>query len=73
MVQYGHQIGARKVETEFAVVTIAEAADILKVHHHTIRRWIKDGALRAIKFRRCVRILRSELLRLMERKGAQGA
>jgi excisionase family DNA binding protein len=31
------------------VITVAEAAERLGVHHMTIRRWIREGRLRAFR------------------------
>ena len=31
------------------VITVAEAAERLGVHHMTIRRWIREGKLRAFR------------------------
>lgn len=34
---------------EVATLTVTEAADLLRVHEKTIRRWIKAGQLRAMR------------------------
>ena len=40
--------------------TIQEAADLLKVHHNTVRSWIKSGQIRAVKIGRSYRIPKSQ-------------
>ena len=42
-------------------ITPKEAAQILRVHERTVRRWIREGRLHARRFGRLVRIQRSEL------------
>ena len=42
--------------------TIYESADILKVHHNTIRRAIKSGRLKATKFGREWRIRKENII-----------
>ena len=41
--------------------TIYEVADILKVHHHTIRRAIKEDRLKAIKIGREWRVKKEDI------------
>ena len=41
--------------------TIYEVADILKVHHHTIRRAIKEGRLKAIRVGKEWRIKKEDI------------
>ncbi len=43
--------------------TIGEVADILKVSHLSIRRWIDSGTLKAIKIGGVWRILENDLPR----------
>lgn len=47
--------------------TIYEVADILKVHHNTIRRAIKNGRLKALKFGSEWRIKREDITNIKER------
>lgn len=42
-----------------AYLTIYEVADLLRVHHTTIRRYIRDGELPVIKLGNKLRIPRS--------------
>lgn len=44
--------------------TIYEVADILKVHHHTIRRAIKENRLKATKIGREWRIKKEDISNL---------
>ena len=54
------------------VLTIEEAAQIMKVNTETVRRWIRRGELPVIKRGNIVRILKSTLLKeeLEEQKAA---
>jgi excisionase family DNA binding protein len=47
-------------------LTVAEVADILKLNQQTVRNWIDQGSLPAVRVGRRVRILRSDLERLVE-------
>ena len=42
-------------------LSIAQAAEIARLHHCTIREWIKDGSLTAYRAGRVYRILRADL------------
>lgn len=44
--------------------TIKEAAKIFGVHCQTIRNWIRDGIIKAVKIERTVRIPDEEIDRL---------
>ena len=44
--------------------TIKETADIFGVHWQTVRNWIRDGQIKAIKIERTVRIPDEEIERL---------
>ena len=46
--------------------TIREAADLLGVHYQSIRAWIKEGKLRAVKVKRTVRISKEALQDLIK-------
>lgn len=52
-------------------LTVAEVAGILKLNPQTIRNWIDAGTLPAVRIGRRVRILRSDLNRLIERSNAR--
>lgn len=43
------------------LLTIHEVADLLKVKESTVRTWIKDGDLRAVKFGREWRVVQKDL------------
>lgn len=43
------------------LLTVHEVADLLKVRESTIRAWINDGQLRAIKFGREWRVAQKDL------------
>lgn len=47
-------------------LTAQEAADFLKVHIATIKRWIKEGRIKAVKIDRGWRIRRSEIERILD-------
>lgn len=42
-------------------LSVSEAADVARVHHGTIREWIKDGSLKACRAGRVYRIRRADL------------
>jgi excisionase family DNA binding protein len=51
------------------VLTVDQAAALAKVHHSTIREWIKDGSLPACRpNRRSLRIKREDLLARLARQ-----
>jgi excisionase family DNA binding protein len=52
---------------------VRETADHLRVHHLTIREWIKSGYLPHVRLGRCVRIGRDDLLRWLEQRRKAGA
>lgn len=47
-------------------LTVAEVAAILRLNQQSIRNWIDDGKLPALRVGRRVRVLRSDLQRLIE-------
>lgn len=51
--------------------TIKQTADIFGVHWQTVRNWIKDGKLSAVKIKGTIRIPDEEILRL-KRGGKHG-
>lgn len=53
-------------EPEDSFLTVAEVADILKLNQQTVRNWIDQGSLPAVRVGRRVRILRSDFDRLVE-------
>jgi len=52
-------------------LTVAEVAEMLKLNQQTVRNWIDQGSLPALRVGRRVRIRRSDLERVLER-GATG-
>jgi excisionase family DNA binding protein len=50
-------------------LTVADVAEILKLNQQTVRNWIDQGSLPAVRVGRRVRIRRSDL----ERKLAEGS
>jgi len=46
-------------------MTVAEVAELLKLNQQTIRNWIDDGKLPAVRIGRKVRVLRSDLEQLI--------
>lgn len=44
--------------------TICEVAELFGVHWQTVRNWIKEGKIKAIKIERTVRIPDEEIERL---------
>lgn len=47
-------------------LTVAEVAEMLKLNQQTVRNWIDQGSLRALRVGRRVRILRSDLENMLE-------
>jgi excisionase family DNA binding protein len=47
-------------------LTVAEVAEILKLNQQTVRNWIDQGLLPAVRVGRRVRIRRSDFERLLE-------
>jgi excisionase family DNA binding protein len=55
-------------------LTVAEVAEMLKLNQQTVRNWIDQGSLPAVRIGRRVRIRQSDLDRLLdEGKTGQGA
>lgn len=52
-------------------LTVAEVAELLKLNQQTVRNWIDQGSLPALKVGRRVRIRRSDLERVLA-DGAMG-
>ena len=48
------------------LLTIHEVAGLLKVKESTVRTWIKDGDLRAVKFGREWRVIQKDLEAYLE-------
>jgi excisionase family DNA binding protein len=57
-------IGQGGIEESF--LTVAEVATMLKLNQQTVRNWIDQGSLPALRVGRRVRIRRSDLERVLE-------
>ena len=55
-----------------AFLTVAEVAELLKLNQQTVRNWIDQGSMPAIRIGRRVRIKKSDLDRVLA-NGYQGA
>lgn len=53
-------------ELEESYLTVAEVAQTLKLNQQTVRNWIDQGSLPALRVGRRVRIKRSDFERLLE-------
>ncbi len=58
---------------EDSFLTVAEVAEMLKLNQQTVRNWIDQGSLPALRVGRRVRIRRSDLERVLERGATAGA
>ena len=56
-------------EPEESFLTVAEVAGMLKLNQQTVRNWIDQGSLPALRVGRRVRIRRSDLERVLEGLG----
>jgi excisionase family DNA binding protein len=64
-------------ETEESYLTVAEVAETLKLNQQTVRNWIDQGSLPALRVGRRVRIKRSDFERVVSegyrpRSGSSG-
>jgi excisionase family DNA binding protein len=61
-------------EPDESFLTVAEVAAMLKLNQQTVRNWIDQGSLPALRVGRRVRIRRSDLDRVLEQSytGASG-
>ena len=53
-------------DLEDSFLTVAEVAEVLKLNPQTVRNWIDQGSLPALRVGRRVRIKRSDFERLLE-------
>ena len=58
-------------DREDSFFTVAEVAEMLKLNQQTVRNWIDQGSLPAVRVGRRVRIRRADLDRILE-QGSQG-
>jgi excisionase family DNA binding protein len=61
------------VEPEDSFLTVAEVAEMLKLNQQTVRNWIDQGSLPALRVGRRVRIKRSDFERVLARSYTGGA
>jgi excisionase family DNA binding protein len=61
------------VEPEESYLTVAEVAEMLKLNQQTVRNWIDQGSLPALRVGRRVRIKRSDLDRVLAQSYTAGA
>jgi excisionase family DNA binding protein len=54
-------------------LTVADVASLLKLNQQTVRNWIDQGSLPAVRIGRRVRIKRSDLDRILENGYQAGA
>jgi len=54
-------------------LTVAEVAETLKLNQQTVRNWIDQGSLPAMRVGRRVRIKRSDFERILEESYSAGA
>jgi excisionase family DNA binding protein len=60
-------------EPEDSFLTVAEVASILKLNQQTVRNWIDQGSLPALRVGRRVRIKRSDFDRVLAESYTSGA
>jgi excisionase family DNA binding protein len=58
---------------EETFLTVAEVAELLKLNQQTVRNWIDQGRLPALRVGRRVRIRRSDLERVLEESSIEVA
>ena len=59
-------MGASSGDFTESFLTVAEVAELLKLNQQTVRNWIDQGSLPALRVGRRVRIRRSDLERVLE-------
>jgi excisionase family DNA binding protein len=59
-------------ESEESYLTVAEVAETLKLNQQTVRNWIDQGSLPALRVGRRVRIKRSDFERILEESYSGG-
>jgi excisionase family DNA binding protein len=58
-------MGVDRNEVEESFLTVAEVAELLKLNQQTVRNWIDQGSLPAVRVGRRVRIKRSDFDRVL--------
>ena len=61
------------VDPDETYLTVAEVAETLKLNQQTVRNWIDQGTLPALRVGRRVRIKRSDFERILEESYSGGA
>jgi excisionase family DNA binding protein len=61
------------VDQEDSFLTVAEVAELLKLNQQTVRNWIDQGSLPALRVGRRVRIKRSDLDRVLDNAYSGGS
>jgi excisionase family DNA binding protein len=62
-----------RADLEDSFLTVAEVAEMLKLNQQTVRNWIDQGSLPAVRVGRRVRIKRSDLERVLDEGYSSGA
>src|SRR5437763_14564260 len=65
-------MGMPQGDPEESFLTVAEVAETLKLNQQTVRNWIDQGSLPALRVGRRVRIKRSDFERLLEQAYTAG-
>jgi excisionase family DNA binding protein len=60
-------------EHQESYMTVAEVAEVLKLNQQTVRNWIDQGSLPALRVGRRVRIKRSDFERVLQQSYSGGA
>jgi excisionase family DNA binding protein len=60
-------------EPDESFLTVAEVAELLKLNQQTVRNWIDQGSLPALRVGRRVRIKRSDFERVIEQSATTAA
>jgi excisionase family DNA binding protein len=58
-------MSANRGDFEDSFLTVAEVAEMLKLNQQTVRNWIDQGSLPAVRVGRRVRIKRADLARVI--------
>lgn len=61
------------VDPQEEYLTVAEVAETLKLNQQTVRNWIDQGQLPALRVGRRVRIKRSDFQRILDESYSRGA
>ncbi len=63
---------AEHAEPAETFLTVAEVAEMLKLNQQTVRNWIDQGSLPALRVGRRVRIKQSDLQRILDESYSSG-